>query len=78
MAALGTIAVVPNPILDGPATQAITDYDVVRGRYLGTIATQNNPQQRNPELHGVGGYVVRMIRVVYRQLWPTHGQRFPQ
>lgn len=23
-------------------------------------------------------YVVRQIRVIFRQMWPSHGQRFPQ
>lgn len=78
MAALGTISHVktsdgsqPRPVVQ------ITDYNIERGRSLGTILVKgpgHEPTMISPLL----GYVVRQIRVVYRQLWPSHGQRFPQ
>jgi hypothetical protein len=78
MAALG--AVTPRPSF--PPVRAtllpITDYDVVRGRFLGAVTPRDAAIVR-PELNtDLSGYVVRQIRVIFRQLWPTHGQRFPQ
>ena len=76
MADLGAVAVVNvrHPL---PTLHAVTDYDVVRGNFLGVIgvADESHP---HPPLRAVSNYVVRQIRVVYRQLWPSHGQRFPQ
>lgn len=77
MAALGTIPLKPLPI-ERAELLPITDYDVVRGRYLGAIqlrdATPLDPDYRAT----LSGYVVRQIRVLFRQLWPAKGQRFPQ
>lgn len=74
MAALGVVTPLE---LDGPiALTPITDYQVERGRYLGVVPTLDLVGPI--ELHDPGNYIVRMLSVVYRQLWPTHGQRFPQ
>lgn len=55
----------------------ITDYTIVRGHYLGAISGRpiTKPVSKG---HTLSNYIVRQIRVVYRQLWPSHGQRFPQ
>lgn len=79
VAALGTIPVV----LGGappttPAYVPITDYDVNRGSVLGTISTIAVPLTNPPVTAPLTDYVVRQLRVLYRQLWPSHGQRFPQ
>jgi hypothetical protein len=74
MAALGTVNVLG---LDGPITLTpITDYQIQRGRFIGelTVIDLAGPI----ELRTPGNYIVRMLSVVYRQLWPSHGQRFPQ
>lgn len=78
MAHLGTISNVhpadgnqPRPVVQ------ITDYNIERGRPLGAISVK--PTDHEPDMRGpLSGYVVRQIRVLYRQLWPSHGQRFPQ
>lgn len=77
MAALGTIDERPLPPVTAELLP-ITDYNVVRGKYLGTI-TERDPFVPLGDLTSdLGTYIVRQIRVVYRQLWPAHGQRFPQ
>jgi hypothetical protein len=80
MAHLGTITDihVPRSVTRPFPLTPISDYDVVRGKFLGEIvAVDNRPP--TPTLIGpLTGYVVRQIRVLYRQLWPSHGQRFPQ
>ena len=77
MAALGAVTPVeigrPLPSVVFP----VTDYNVVRGKYLGEV-TVFEPSHPVPILHEASNYIVRQIRVVYRQLWPNHGQRFPQ
>lgn len=78
MADLGTV-----PLRDPfPPAQAellpITDYDIIRGRFLGTIGT-HDPSFPLPEWNSaLSTYIVRQIRILYRQLWPPYGQRFPQ
>lgn len=74
MADLGTVGTLE---LDGPITLTpITDYQIERGRYIGVLTPLD---LRGPiDMHTPGNYIVRMLSVVYRQLWPTHGQRFPQ
>jgi hypothetical protein len=74
MAALGVVTEIG---IDGPIPLVpITDYGINRGFYLGEIAVL---EPAGPiELSTPGNYIVRMLSVVYRQLWPTHGQRFPQ
>lgn len=78
MAALGTVPLRdPFPPLKAELLP-ITDYDVVRGRFLGTIALYD-PAFALPEWNSdLSTYIVRQIRILYRQLWPSHGQRFPQ
>jgi hypothetical protein len=74
MAALGTV----NPLdLEGPITLVpIEDYQINRGLVLGELAVLD---LGGPiELSAPNNYIVRMLSVVYRQLWPSHGQRFPQ
>lgn len=78
MAALGTISHVkpsdgsqPRPVLQ------ITDYNIERGRPLGAVLVKG-PDHEPTMISPLLGYVIRQIRVVYRQLWPSHGQRFPQ
>ena len=74
MAHLGTLPIyTPGP---APAVYPITDYDVRRGRFLGPLPVVVPPPP--PALKVVSNYIVRQTGVVYRQLWPSHGQRFPQ
>ena len=78
MADLGVITEIyptretPRPIFP------VSEYKIYRGLDLGHVEAVDN-RQFLPVLHApVIGYVVRQIVVVYRQLWPQHGQRFPQ
>lgn len=78
MADLGAIELRPSFPPARAELLPISHYRVVRGKFLGSIA------ERDPSLpfpvwnSNLGGYVVRQIRILYRQLWPSHGQRFPQ
>lgn len=77
MAALGTVPLKPLPI-ERAELLPVSDYDVVRGKYLGVVQLLDPTRpdaDYNPTLTG---YVVRQIRVLFRQAWPSHGQRFPQ
>lgn len=56
----------------------ITAYTVERGNYLGVITTRDPFLPSAPLTNDLGNYIVRQISIVYRQLWPSHGQRFPQ
>lgn len=78
MADLGTITNIwPTRVSPRPL-EAVSDYDINRGLDLGPIEIIDN-RQFIPEVHfPIVGYVVRQIVVVFRQLWPQHGQRFPQ
>jgi hypothetical protein len=79
MAHLGTIPFIytqpsttPTPLL------VVSDYNINRGRPLGPLSVYDI-RGFEPTLIGpLTGYVVRQLRVLYRQLWPAHGQRFPQ
>ena len=76
MAALGAlpVATVPNqPTILDP----LSAYTVHRGMVLGRLLTIVFPA-RTPIFHAVANYIVRQISIVYRQLWPVRGQRFPQ
>ena len=77
MAALGTIPLKPLPI-ERATLLPVTDYDVVRGRYLGAIELRDPTPPDADYQATLTGYVVRQIRVLFRQLWPAKGQRFPQ
>lgn len=75
MADLGTVNLfgpVGRPITLVP----VTDYNVERGRFLGavTVLELTPPIEFRP----MGNYVVRALQVIFRQLWPSKGQRFPQ
>ncbi len=76
MADLGTLTVAdithhqPDHLLVGT-------YRIHRGIHLGGIGVFV-PPVKTPVLHAVTNYIVRQIRIIYRQLWPAHGQRFPQ
>lgn len=79
MAALGTIPNVLETVEPtNPALLDVTDYNVNRGSYLGVIQTIEALPTNPTDLGIVSNYVVRQIRILYRQLWPSHGQRFPQ
>ncbi len=79
MADLGTITSIYLPPQDpNQPTVLVSNYQIHRGRPLGAIAVNPNPKHQ-PTLHQpVANYLVRQLRVLFRQLWPTHGQRFPQ
>jgi hypothetical protein len=79
MAALGTIDLRdPFPVADAELLP-ITDYNVVRGAFLGTITLRDPEYPLAFDRHPIEGpYIVRQIRIIYRQLWPAYGQRFPQ
>jgi hypothetical protein len=76
MADLGTITVT-DPIRVAPTLHPLSAYTVHRGMHIGAIPALALPRL-SPVLHSVSDYIVRQIRIIYRQLWPTHGQRFPQ
>lgn len=79
MAALGTVEL-RDPFPVATATRIpISDYNIIRGKYLGVIVERDPGYPLRFGMTGdVGTYIVRQIRVLYRQLWPSHGQRFPQ
>lgn len=78
MAALGTIEL-RDPF---PPAQAellpVSHYRVVRGKYLGAIGLHDASFPADDYNSALTTYIVRQIRVIYRQLWPAYGQRFPQ
>lgn len=77
MTALGAIDERALPVVTAE-NLLITDYNVVRGKYLGAISERDPFVPLGDLTSDLGTYIVRQIRVVYRQLWPAHGQRFPQ
>jgi len=77
MTALGTVGVLTQ--YDPTVTRLpIADYTIVRGNYLGTLTVHPVLSKVGPRTSAVGNYIVRQLSIVYRQLWPNHGQRFPQ
>lgn len=75
MAALGTV-----PVLDlAPPTalQTPSAYTVERGNYLGVISAIMSHAD-TVETRAPSNYIVRQLTVIFRQLWPAYGQRFPQ
>lgn len=55
----------------------VTDYNINRGFFLGELNVKG-PRAERGEKRPADGYIVRQIRILYRQLWPAYGQRFPQ
>lgn len=78
MADLGAVGLLPHFPRVRAELQPISKYNVVRGSYLGVISLRDPDLVRATLLSPVNGYVVRQIRVLFRQLWPARGQRFPQ
>jgi len=76
MAALG-IVTTRVPTEQRAVRVPVSAYTVVRGNYLGGL-TLRVPPPRAPKRATLDNYIVRQISIVYRQLWPNHGQRFPQ
>ena len=80
MAALGTIPAIgapPAPL--NPATLIVTNYQIHRGLVLGAITVAPDRHVGNPPLISpVTDYIVRQTRILYKQIWPGRGQRFPQ
>lgn len=76
MADLGVLEVqdVLPPIV---ARRPVTEYRVVIGRYLGVVLVRSSRPAITARIPA-SDYVIRQLRVIYRQLWPNHGQRFPQ
>lgn len=76
MADLGTLELL-DPVTVPLPLELVTDYDVTRGNYLGEISLLEVVTEpldlREPQ-----NYIVRALSILYRQLWPSHGQRFPQ
>lgn len=77
MAALGAVTPRTLPI---PRTTLlpISAYTIRRGNYLGTVATRNAQLPQATLNPAVANYIVRQLSILYRQLWPPYGQRFPQ
>lgn len=62
-----------------PELLPVTDYDVVRGRYLGAITLREPDYPLAFERRAtLSNYIVRQTRILFAQLWPPYGQRFPQ
>jgi len=78
MADLGAIPGLGHPAHPMPEMLPISNYRINRGLHLGTLTPIDLRHPTTPQLGVVSNYVVRQIRIIYRQLWPTHGQRFPQ
>lgn len=76
MADLGTLTIRDVPPFI-PTRLPVPAYQIVRGHFLGEIGTRDVPPTI-PDRPTAVNYIVRQLIVVYRQLWPSHGQRFPQ
>ena len=78
MADLGVIgSVYPTRVTPRPL-YPVTEYKIYRGLALGTVEVHSPRAFQPVRLSPLAAYVVRQIVIVYRQLWPVHGQRFPQ
>lgn len=76
MADLGTIPAIYThtpPVVLHP----ITGYTIHRGLILGALPIRN-VIVAVARISPLSDYVVRQIRVLFRQIWPARGQRFPQ
>lgn len=79
MSHLGTIPLRdPFPVAKA-ALLPVTDYDVVRGRYLGAVTLRDPAYPLAFERRAtLSNYIIRQTRILFTQLWPPYGQRFPQ
>ena len=78
MAALGTLTTYTFEGTRPAPVYPVSLYKIHRGLTLGSLPIKVTVRFA-PILHGpLATYVVRQIRILYRQLWPSHGQRFPQ
>ncbi len=77
MAALGAVTL-RNPAITRTTLEPITAYTVERGNFLGPITLRSPLTTQADYLPTVALYLVRQLSIVYRQIWPPHGQRFPQ
>lgn len=59
------------------APVTVDDYNINRGFYLGELEVKSARLPRAEKVPA-NGYVVRQLRILFRQLWPAYGQRFPQ
>ena len=79
MAALGTIAnVYPTPVDRPTPTYAVSLYKIHRGLQFGSLTVGTAQLIRVAVVEPLTNYVIRQIRIIFKQLWPSHGQRFPQ
>jgi hypothetical protein len=79
MADLGTITDIYEPTPASPfPLYPISDYRIERGFPLGVLTVSDNRAFQPEPVAPLAVYVVRQIRFLFRQLWPSHGQRFPQ
>jgi hypothetical protein len=79
MAALGTVAPLDPTVVVRPVLVPLANYQVVRGHHIGPVTVYDPKARFTPALvTPVNGYVVRQLRVIFKQIWPNHGQRFPQ
>lgn len=79
MAALGTIAnVYPAPIDRPTPTYSVSLYKIHRGLQFGPLTLGTAQLIRVVVVVPLSNYVIRQIRIIFKQLWPIHGQRFPQ
>lgn len=56
----------------------ISEYIINRGSHLGPVTVLDNQIVQADYVQPLTTYLVRQLSTVYRQLWPAHGQRFPQ
>ncbi len=77
MADLGVIPGIHVPIDNPPTIAPLNDYRINRGLAFGAVgiySVEDNPPFRST----LANYIVRQTRILFRQLWPAHGQRYPQ
>lgn len=78
MAALGAVTVL-TPTLPGRILIPIGEYvHPLPGSFLGAVTVRSAAPARAALVQPVTDYIVRQLIFIYRQIWPDHGQRFPQ
>lgn len=77
MADLGAVTVRTLPLPQATLVP-VEHYNIIRGKFLGPVSTRIPTLVRAEYRATLSNYVVRQIRIIYKQLWPSHGQRFPQ